>query len=286
MNLTHPSEVKQLLTELDLRPSKVLGQNFLIDANILKIMLSTAHLTREDAVLEIGPGLGVLTEWLLRWSSRVVAIEKDNRLCAYLRKRFEKETNLQLIESDALDVALDPLLEGGVNKVVSNLPYSVGSRLIVALVESRHAPEQITVTVQFEVAQRLTAAPQSKDYGLISILAQLRYAIDIRKEISATCFYPPPEVKSAIVNLSKRPEPLAVLRDPDHFKNLVKSAFSHRRKQIGTVFRRILDGAEPAAIGRMLERLGIDPQARPETLAPARWAELSNAINAGECGPQ
>ena len=122
MNLTAPSEVKALLAELDFRPSKALGQNFLIDANILKILLTTADLHPDDAVIEIGPGLGVLTEWLTRRSGKVVAIEKDKQLAAYLKEHFQKTPNLELIEADALDVDLDKYLAAGFNKVVANLP--------------------------------------------------------------------------------------------------------------------------------------------------------------------
>lgn len=275
MNLTRPSEVRELLARLNFRPSKVLGQNFLIDANILRILLATAHLTQDDVVLEVGPGLGVLTEWLARWAGRVIAVEKDHRLCAYLGERFAKTGNLELLEADVMDLDLEDLLARGVTKVVSNLPYSIGSRLIVRLVESPRAPGQMVVTVQREVAARLTAAPGTKDYGLLSVLAQLRYDIRIRKEVSPTCFLPPPEVWSAMTHLVLREPAAPPPQDPAHFKALLKTAFAQRRKQLASILRR---GKAAAGLDRILKTARVDTRARPETLSPAQWVDLSNAL--------
>ncbi len=275
MNLTAPSEVKALLDRLDFKPSKVLGQNFLIDVNILKIMLTTAALHPSDAVLEIGPGLGVLTEWLARWAGRVVAIEKDKKLFAYLRERLAATSNIELIEADALSLDLESFFAGGINKVVSNLPYSVGSRLLVNMVEAQHAPEQIVVTVQKEVADRLAAKSGTKDYGFISVMAQTRYEVSVRKEISPTCFMPSPEVKSAIVNLNRRDE--AGGEDPEaraRLRELVKKAFSHRRKQLLPMLRPELGGSAAAR----LEQIGIREKSRPEDLTPNQWTKLSELL--------
>ena len=279
MNLTAPSEVKALLAQLDFRPSKVLGQNFLIDSNILKILLATADLSPGDAVIEIGPGLGVLTECLTLGAGKVVAIEKDHRLAAYLRQRFQKTPNLELIEADALDVDLDKHLAAGCNKVVANLPYSVASRLLVNLAEAPRRPKQMVVTVQNEVADRLTAKADTDDYGLLSVILQLRYEISIRKEISPSCFYPPPEVRSAIVNMVLR-KPPEEPGDYDQFKNLLKLCFSKRRKQIFGILRKTYPKSESA-----LAQLKLDPQSRPETLTPEQWVRLSNELRCKAGGP-
>ena len=280
MNLTAPSEVKALLAELDFRPSKVLGQNFLIDSNILKMLLATADLRPDDAVIEIGPGLGVLTECLTRDAGRVVAIEKDRRLAAYLKERFRETRNLELIEADALEVDLDKLLAGGCSKVVANLPYSVASRLLVNLAEAPHRPKKMVVTIQNEVADRLTARADTDDYGLISVLLQLRYGISLRKEVSPSCFYPPPEVKSAIVNMVLRELPEEP-RDYDQLKHLLKLCFSKRRKQLGGVLRKNF-----AHFDAVLAQQQLDPQSRAETLSPEQWVRLSNGLysKAGEPG--
>jgi 16S rRNA (adenine1518-N6/adenine1519-N6)-dimethyltransferase len=275
MNLTAPSEVKALLTQLDFRPSQVLGQNFLIDANILKILLTAADLHPDDAVMEIGPGLGVLTEWLARRCCKVIAIEKDKKLAAYLKKYFQKTPNLKLIEADALDVDLDTHLAAGFNKVVANLPYSVASRLLVGLAEAVHRPKQMAVTVQDEVADRIIAKPGTKDYGLLSVLLQLRYEIHVRKKISSSCFFPPPEVKSAIVSMILR-ERAQNPRDYEHLKGLLKRCFSQRRKQLGGILRQ-----DFAQIDVLLSQMKFDPQSRAERLSPEQWIRLSNALICG-----
>ena len=272
MNLTAPSEVKALLAQLDFRPSKVLGQNFLIDSNILKILVSTADLQPGDAVIEIGPGLGVLTECLVSNAGRVVAIEKDRRLAAHLRERFRETANLELIEADALDVDLNKHLAGGCSKVVANLPYSVASRLLVDLAEAPKRPRQMVVTVQNEVADRLTAKADTDDYGLLSVILQLRYDISVRKEVSPSCFYPPPEVKSAIVNMILR-EPAVQPVNYNQFKELLKLCFSKRRKQLGGILRKRFPQVETT-----LPSLGLDLRSRPETLNPEQWVRLSNAL--------
>ncbi len=262
--LTRPSEVRALLDELDFHPSKVLGQNFLIDANILNIMIDTANVSKRDTVVEIGPGLGVLTGRLAEKAKRLVAIEKDKRLHAFLQRSLASLENLELILADALDVDI-PVL--GADKVVANLPYSVGSRLLMNLFMAPAGPSKIVVTVQLEVADRLAASPGSDDYGLLSVWAQLRYDAHLRKVISPTCFFPPPQVKSAIVELDRR-VPEIELRHPDVFRDLVKRAFSFRRKQMGTILK------NPGA----LEKAGIDPQARPENLSVADWVRLSDHL--------
>jgi 16S rRNA (adenine1518-N6/adenine1519-N6)-dimethyltransferase len=272
MNLTAPSEVKALLAQLDFRPSKVLGQNFLIDSNILKILLATADLHAGDAVIEIGPGLGVLTEGLSHAAGRVVAVEKDRRLASYLAERFQNTSTLELVEADALEVDLDKYLGEGCNKVVANLPYSVASRLLVNLAEAPHRPQQMVVTIQNEVADRLTANAGTNDYGLLSVILQLRYDISVRKVVSPSCFFPPPEVKSAIVNMVLR-APAAEPADYERLKSLLKLCFSKRRKQLFGILRKVYPKTEAA-----LAQLKTDPQSRPETLTPDQWVQLSNLL--------
>ena len=160
MKLTKPSDVRALLAAMDFHPSRVLGQNFLIDANILNILLDAAALAPTDAVLEVGPGLGVLTEGLIERAGRVVAVEKDSRLFEWLQNNYTASPKITLIHSDILDVELAPLLAGGVNKCVANLPYAVASRFLVELMGAERAPERIVVTVQLEVAERLAIAAQ------------------------------------------------------------------------------------------------------------------------------
>jgi 16S rRNA (adenine1518-N6/adenine1519-N6)-dimethyltransferase len=271
MKLTRPSDVRALLATMDFHPSRVLGQNFLIDANILNILLDAAELTHKDTVLEVGPGLGVLTEGLLNRAGRVIAVEKDSRLFQWLEKKFADFPNLGVIHSDILDVDLPALLAQGVNKCVANLPYSIASRFLVDLIGTAGAPERIVVTVQLEVAERFAAKPGTHDYGLISVLAQLDYEVASHKRISPTCFWPPPEVTSAILLMTRRATPLVPVHDRAALLKLLKLCFSKRRKQLGAILRAEITDAE-----KVLMELKIAPTARPENLAPSDWARLSD----------
>lgn len=267
MNLTRPTEVRALLERLDFKPSRVLGQNFLIDGNILRIMLDAAELSPRDAVLEIGPGLGVLTGPLLERAGRVVAIEKDDLLHAHLSRTLGGEPRLTLLHADALTVDLAEWLNGGINKVVANLPYSVGTRILVELCHAASRPERMVVTVQREVADRMIAQPGGGDFGVLSVFAQVDYAVSLHKAVPRSCFRPVPQVESAIVVLARRARPGA-LRDEAGFRALVKHCFEHRRKQLGTLVR------DTDAIARA----GLDPRQRPETVPVAAWLRLAAAV--------
>jgi len=284
MNLTHPSEVKELLARIGLRPRRALGQNFLIDANILRILMRTAALSQDDEVIEVGPGLGVLTEWLVRYAGRVVAVERDPALFKFLQGHFAGTVNLKLIHADILDVDLEPLLASGIHKVVANLPYSVGSRFLVNLFQADTPPERIVVTVQREVARRLAAAPRSTDYGLLGILAQTAYTVRIVKEVSPTCFLPPPEVRSAIVQMTRLPEVREVRpQNRAALLSLLQGAFSRRRKQLAP-FLKADAGLLDADQTRLFAQLGIEPRSRPEDLSPEQWVRLANVLPASVRG--
>jgi 16S rRNA (adenine1518-N6/adenine1519-N6)-dimethyltransferase len=266
--LFHPSSVRALLTQLNFQPSRVLGQNFLIDGNILRILVDAADPTPAETVLEIGPGLGVLTEALLARAGRVIAIEKDARLHAWLTQRFAAEPRLDLRLGDALRADLPALFAGGVNKLAANLPYSVGSRILMDCFMAARGPSRIVVTVQKEVADRLAAAPGGSDYGLLSVWAQVRYHVRLHKVIPRTCFLPAPEVTSAIVTLDRKAEDPLPAELARGFADLVKRAFSQRRKQLGGLLK------NPDAC----VAAGIAPSARPEELAVADWIRLAAAL--------
>ena len=266
--LTRPSAVRGLLDELQFKPSRVLGQNFLIDGNILRIIVDAAGLSPADTVLEVGPGLGVLTDALLEHAGRVIAIEKDARLHTWLARRFADEPRLDLRQGDALRADLPALFAAGATKLVANLPYSVGSRVLMDCFMARPGPARIVATVQKEVADRLAAAPGGGDYGLLSVWAQVRYDVRLHKVIPRTCFLPAPEVTSAIVTLARKAEdPLPAALAP-RFGDLVKRAFGQRRKQLGGLLR------NPEAC----LAAGISPSARPEELAVDDWLRLAAAL--------
>lgn len=280
MKPTRPSNVRALLKELQFRPLKSLGQNFLIDANILAILLDTAAIRPEDEILEVGTGLGVLTEPLAAAARRVVTVEKDRRLCDFLKQRLQHWHNTELICADMLRLDHETLLASGINKVIANLPYSVGSAILVNFLQAPTPPRQMILTLQLEVARRLTAKPGQADYGLLSLWSQLTYDVSIRKIISPSCFYPSPNVRSAIIGMIRR-EPFPP--DPDDrgfFFMLTKAAFGRRRKQLKTLFRSL-----PAQWNLSHERiqttfkvLELDLQARPEALSVTHWRRLAHAL--------
>lgn len=279
-NLTSIADVRALLEALDLKPAKTLGQNFLVDANILGIILKIADLSAGDRVLEVGAGLGALTEALAGTAGRVIAIEKDKRLAEFLRIRLKPFQNIEFIFEDVMRLDLPRFHQAGVNKIVANLPYSVGSALLAEIFQSGFQPREIIVTLQTEVARRLVARPDTDDYGLLSIWSQLNYAGKIQKKISASCFYPKPEVESALVRLMRGPPCEMEASGRRYFFRLTKYAFSHRRKQL----QKILADAPPqfrppaAEAGKIFQEMKIDPRCRPENLSVEQWIQLAGRL--------
>jgi len=265
---TNPSVIKSLLNDLGHRPNKGLGQNYLIDGNIIDIIVRTAEVSVDDRLLEIGPGLGALTQALAATGSPLTAIEKDPAMAKHIFHTFKC---VELIEEDVLDVELSTLFAGGVNKIVANLPYSVGSRFIVNALEAAPLPEKMVFMVQKEVADRLTAQPGGKAYGPLAIWSQLNYEVKNIKNVSPNCFMPAPKVWSAVVRFEQRNAPLADVSDYPRFKRLVKTAFTQRRKQIGSNLRKNLP-----EFFQGLEKAGVDPTTRPEQITIEQWVRLAD----------
>ena len=279
MNLTSPSQVKAWCIENGFHPNKVLGQNFLIDRNALVSIVdaglagcSGAH---DAEVLEIGPGLGVLTEELLNRGCTVTAIEKDPVLAARLAESLGNPPKLRVVEADALDwiagARIDPDCNdyGGVvpqfDAMVSNLPYQAGTRILLELVKRREIPS-MTVLVQTEVAERLAAKEGSKTRGLAGVWAQLDYDVRIVRKVAASCFWPRPEIGSSVVSLVRHDRNVGFsAKERDIFHRLTKKAFEHRRKQLGSIFKDL-----------------IQSSARAEELANEDWINLSKGIAENE----
>jgi 16S rRNA (adenine1518-N6/adenine1519-N6)-dimethyltransferase len=279
--LTSPKEVRALLETLGHRPNKGLGQNYLIDANILDIIANTADIQPEEKVLEIGPGLGALTERIIPRAKSVTCIEKDPTMVGYLKSRFSSfakasadESDFTLIEDDALDVNLNALFEGGITKVAANLPYSVASRLMVDIAECKTRPELMSLTIQKEVAERLCSPAGDKHYGVLSVLTGVFFVNKFIKKISPTCFLPPPKVWSAVVRMERRDVPIVGGSEYPTFKRLVKYCFSQRRKQIGTILKKM--GIE--SVDQLLTDAGIEHTERPERIEIERWAKLAKVL--------
>lgn len=273
-----PRAVRERLAALGARPNKSLGQNFLIDAHIVEMILRAADIGPADGVLEIGPGLGVLTEALAARAGRLVAVEKDRRLAADLKDRLADRPGVAVWEADFLELDIPGLLaDQGIDKVVANLPYNTGTRMLVELMRAPCPPRELVVTVQREVGERLAASAGEPAYGLLGVWRGAAYRVSWRRAISPTCFYPAPGVWSMAVKLDplspgQRPHPA-----PPLFYTLTAHAFQHRRKQVAGILERAPDplrrpAAEAAA---WLEAAGAGPRARPEQVTVAQWLALT-----------
>lgn len=231
------AQMRQILASRNLQLTKSLGQNFLHDANVLKKIAAAAQLQPTDRVLEVGPGLGPLTELLLADAGEVLAIEMDERLLDFLAERWPREPKLTLLHADALAWLRAHPRDWSAWKLVANLPYSVASPLLIELAEAQGPPSRCTVTLQHEVVSRIAAAPDTDEYGLITLLLQLRYTVESRFRIGADCFFPPPEVESSCITLRRREVPLLSPSEARTFKRFVKLAFSQRRKKMLKLLR-------------------------------------------------
>src|SRR5688572_9080908 len=268
------SEMRQILSDRGIQLTKSLGQNFLHDGNQLRRIVEAAGLTPDDNVLEIGPGLGPLTELLLQKSGRVLAIEMDQRLVTFLEQRF-KDPKLELVHADGLQIARDKSRDWSNWKFVSNLPYSVASPILVELAENPNAPKSLTVTLQIEVAQRIQSKAGDADYGLLSLLLQVRYEATAFFKISAASFFPAPDVDSACITLQHRPIPLLPIDQLLNFKRIVKKAFSERRKMM----MKLLKQEWPVEkLGRCFDQIGLSQQIRAEAVTLEQFVALTTCL--------
>ncbi|OVE76212.1 ribosomal RNA small subunit methyltransferase A [bacterium E08(2017)] len=283
MNLASPAEVKKLLEDIGVRPNKVLGQNFLIDRNILNKLISAADVSENDCVLEIGGGLGIVTEELVVKAGSLTVVEKDKKLAHHLLNKYGDNPKVEIIHDDVLKVISRPdwpEKEQDYNKVVANLPYSVGTRLLVDMIQSQSRPQLVVVTVQLEVAERFSAECGAKDYGLLSIWSQMHYNVELVKAVNNTCFWPKPEVTSGILKLELMNEGQPSPETARGVYRLTKHAFSHRRKQMSNILRNCIDDfrIEPEVISEIFEKLGLSVSLRPQNLSVSDWLGLTQAI--------
>jgi 16S rRNA (adenine1518-N6/adenine1519-N6)-dimethyltransferase len=280
------SEIRQLVSEKGLRLTKSLGQNFLHDGNQLNRILELAELTKSDKVLEIGPGLGPLTELLMQKAGELLAIEKDERLVQVLNERLhggpsqnrpQTLASLQVLHDDALEYLRREPRDWTGWKVVSNLPYSVASPILVELAQSPRGPERMVATLQIEVARRLMAKAGAEDYGVLTLLAQADYEPRGWFKIPATCFFPEPDVDSACVSLVRRKEPKVTSESRPIFEKLVKRAFSQRRKMMMKLLREDWPAQQ---LERAFAALELPVQTRAEAVTLEQFAALTGWLSA------
>ena len=266
------ARTKRLLASHDLHAKKGLGQNFLIDANILKKIAAAAELTPTDTVIEVGPGLGVLTETLAAQAGKVIAIELDNNLAEILKTHFSVSNKVTVINEDILKInPADILGEQTEYKVVANLPYYITSAVIRHFLEAPVKPDTMVLMVQKEVAKQITAQPG--EMSLLSVSVQLYGKPTLVDTVGAGCFYPAPKVDSAILKIAVYTEPKIPADDITGFFDIVRAGFSANRKQLPNSLSNGLKVPKTDVIP-LLEQAGIDPKRRAETLTIDEWGGL------------
>jgi 16S rRNA (adenine1518-N6/adenine1519-N6)-dimethyltransferase len=269
-------ELRRLLAREGLSPRQSLSQNFLTDADALDSIVAAADLAEGDRVLEIGPGLGVLTRRLLVAGCQVIAIELDHGLAAYLRRELGSEPGLELREADALAVDLGGLFDGQPYKVVANIPYHITSPLLHRLLEGNRPPEVAVLLVQREVAERVAAPPGQMSY--LSVFVQNVAEATVVARVPAAAFEPAPDVDSAVLRLVRRPEPTVPTSDDrDAFYRVVQAGFRQRRKQIHNGLGRELP-VDRSLVEAALDQCGVTRDRRPQTLTVAEWACLARDL--------
>ncbi len=268
-------EWTRLMAEMGIRPNKGLGQNFLFERGIVERMVRQAGITGDDVVLEIGPGLGILTSELLRKAHRVVAIERDPPLVRHLRSAFSGIPRFEIVEANALTIDSDDVIRSGEEfDVVANLPYSVGTAILRHLLEQPRKPRRITVMLQKEVAERLVAEPP--DMSVLSVATQFFAEPRLVFTVSPSVFIPPPNVDSAVVILDIREALALPPACQTLFFSIVNAGFRQKRKQVANSLADVLRLPKPLIVA-WLARTGIDPMRRAETLSVDEWVALTRS---------
>jgi len=271
----------EILTRYSLRLTKTLGQNFLTDANIIRKITDAGEISEKDLVIEVGPGIGALTVSLAKKAGKVIAIEIDRKLMPALEETTGSFDNIELVNADVLKVDISGLIDGwpGNVKVISNLPYYVTTPIIMMFLEGNYPIERMVLMVQKEVAQRITAAPKTKDYGALTVGVQALGIPKILFNVSRNCFIPKPEVDSAVVRIIISDELKKIIIDHRIFHECVKAAFSQRRK---TLLNSL--GSSPfldidrETVRELLSVLNLKEQTRGEELSVDQFVLLSNLI--------
>lgn len=266
------SEISQTLRDIRVTPVKTLGQNFLHDQNLTRWIVQQAAVSPGDFVVEIGPGLGAITEPALDAGAQVLAIEKDARLAGFLREKFSGRA-LEVIHGDALEFDVRRLFPRGPVKLLGNLPYYAATPLLQRFLETPTPISSALLMLQAEVAARLSAAPRSKSYGILTLLVQSQCRVQFLRSIPSTVFLPEPDVDSALVRVTPRVPGELLEHDREMFCALVRHGFSQRRKQVGKLLKDLVADWSAAAAG-----IGASVQARAEELSREQWIALANFV--------
>ena len=275
--IASPQVTQHILNRFKLRADKKLGQNFLIDEQVVRQIVAAAELSEADTVLEVGPGIGTLTQGLAESTAQVVAVELDTRLLPVLATTLEGYDNVRVVHGDILKV--DIMEEVGVPnfKVCANLPYYITTPIIFALLEKRLPMERLVAMVQKEVAERMAAQPGGQEYGALSVAIQYYTEPEIAFIVPPTSFIPAPAVDSAVIVCKRREKPPVEVCDEALFFRVVKAAFSLRRKMLSNSLKNM--GIKSEQVAKWLELAGVDGKRRAETLSLEDFAKLTNSFN-------
>ena len=266
------SEIRTALRQIGLLPVKSLGQNFLHDQNLARWIVDQAQITRDDYIVEIGPGLGALTSLIVEKAAHVLAIEKDARLADFLRAHLDHE-RLEILNIDALKFDPRSLFAHRRVRVLGNLPYNISSALLLKFLEQPSPISLGLLMLQKEMAMRLSASPSARDYGALTLRVQLHHRVKYLRTVPATVFFPRPEVDSAVVRITPR-DPLELPeRDDQLLQKLIRAGFSQRRKQLRKLLREHISDWDTVS-----RRLNITANARAEELSLLQWIALTNSI--------
>ena len=270
-------KTQELVNKYNFKFSKSLGQNFLIDDSVLNDIVSGADVNEEDLVIEIGPGVGSLTAQLLKKAKKVVSIELDNDLIPILEAELGQYENFSLIHKDALKVDFNEIIgdEKSV-KLVANLPYYVTTPIIVNLLKKNYNFKSLTIMIQKEVAERIDAQPNCKEYGSLSLLVQYYCDTKIIRKVPPACFIPRPKVDSIVIRLDRLEEKRVKVKDEDLMFEIIRHSFNMRRKTLWNATKFL--GMNKEVLEKAYEEAGIDPKRRGETLSLEEFAVLSDKI--------
>ena len=277
--LSNPKETIRVIQENEFTFRKNYGQNFLIDSHVIDKIIDAAEIDKDTDVLEIGPGIGTLTQYLAEAAGSVTAVEIDDKLIPILEKTLKDYDNVRVIHGDIMKQDIPSIFDGKPFKIVANLPYYITTPIIMSLLESRVPAESITVMIQKEVADRMKAGPGSKDYGALSLAVQYYSEPYLAANVPPNCFMPRPNVGSAVIRLKRLEKPSVQVKDEKLLFKIIRGAFNQRRKTLANAVANFegLDFSR-AEVEEALVRLGYDTRVRGEALTLAEFAALSDEL--------
>ena len=281
-NLGIPSNTIEVLQKYNFNFQKKFGQNFLIDTHVLEKIIDASEITKDDCVLEIGPGIGTMTQYLAESAREVIAVEIDKALIPILGDTLKEYDNVTIINDDILKVDINKIVEEKNNgqpiKVVANLPYYITTPIIMGLFESHVPLKSITIMVQKEVADRMQVGPGTKDYGALSLAVQYYAKPEIVANVPPNCFIPRPNVGSAVIRLTRYEEAPVKAEDETFMFNLIRASFNQRRKTLVNGLQNGGLGLSKERILAALEEMNLPATIRGEALSLSQFAQLSNIL--------